>query len=238
MKPYKTRVIIAIFLVRLGFQTFSSQTFAATVHQLTTSEHQFLAGVDNQGWWADSIYTTTTNNDNYLCGLLEGTTAGHTRSFFTFYVPAWSPSETVVSAILSAPRGGSLHANSPSVELQLFDVTTPAATLNNNLGTNVAIFGDLGTGINYGSAVVSGTGTASQPVQVPLNAQGIAALNGSLPGTYFSIGARLADESNRIFLDSGDYTVSLIVTTVPEPSTALLVVSIFALLAARRKAVC
>jgi hypothetical protein len=186
----------------------------ATVYELTTADHRFDTGVDNQGWWSTTI-SNSNSNDNYYCGLNSN---GPHRSFFTFFAPSWGTNETIVGAVLAAPRGAS---NSASAEVQLFDVATAVAILNNNAGTHSAIYEDLGSGLSYGSVVVSGSGTASQAVQIPLNAQGMAALQASA-GTYFSIGARLANESNHLFGDTDIYTARLIVTTVPEPKSVVL----------------
>jgi len=68
----------------------------------------------------------------------------------------------------------------------LWDVSTPAATLNDNSGRNFAIYDDLGSGTTFGSFPVA-LGAPGDVLSFPLNAGGVAAVNAARGGR-FSIG--------------------------------------------------
>src|SRR3989442_589784 len=109
-----------------------------------TSDSQFDPGVDNQGWWSNSM-PNIDFNANYFTGR-SGVDELH--SFFTFDLS--SLSQTAVSATLEVVRYTYMSPD-PTETLGLFDVTTDAATLNNNTGTSATIFADLGSGTSYGT---------------------------------------------------------------------------------------
>ena len=107
-----------------------------------TSDSQFDAGVDNQGWWSDTRETRD-DNDNYVTGTVFD---GDHRSFFTFDFS--SLTLPVISATLELTRFE--YASTEEIEiLGLFDVSTDTVTLNNNVGTSESIYNDLGTGVSY-----------------------------------------------------------------------------------------
>jgi len=166
-----------------------------------TSTSPFNPGTNNSGWWSATLFNITTN-DNYLVGVLGGVPNDFfLNDFFTFFIP--SAVGTITSASLSAPRGGDGGgASTTGVPFTyfLFDVNTPAAILNANTGTSAAIFNDLGSGVSYGSILVSNLFTPD-PLVITLNASAIAAINSSR-GEFFTIGGTL--------------------TPIPEPSSLLL----------------
>ena len=172
---------------------------------LTTAQNQFDVGTDNQGWWSPT-HVNTDDIDRYFVGIDTHGTVNN--DFFTFSLSSTLPA--IISAQLILPRGNS--AGPYPLLYSLFDVSTDAATLNNNVGTSAAIFNDLGTGVAYGNILVNGL--APDPLIVTLNAAAIQALNDQVHvgGGYFSIGGTL--------------------TAVPEPSSMLLLGS--ALLAVGR----
>jgi hypothetical protein len=179
---------------------------------LTTAQHQFDPGIDNQGFWSTSIFNEDIN-DNYFCG---ANSSGDHRSFFTFFVTALP--QPVVSAALSVQRGVTSSVNPTGIEL--FHVSTPANVLNSNDGFSSTIYSDLGSGMSYGLTHVPGAGPADESLLLPINSQGIADLTNAAGGC-FSIGARLENEALRMFGDSDGYTAQLILRTVPEPSSWL-----------------
>jgi hypothetical protein len=150
-----------------------------------TSAAPFDAGTNNSGWWSATRVNDRTTNDNYFVGSRDGHVL---NDFFTFSIPV--DLGTVTSASLSLPRGES-GKNTAGVPFSysLFDVTTSAAVLNNNTGTNAAIFNDLGSGVLYSSIFVTDL-TSPNPLVVTLNSSLLAALNAGRGG-YFSIGGTL-----------------------------------------------
>jgi hypothetical protein len=100
----------------------------------------------------------------------------------------------------------------------LFDVSTPAATLNANDGTNLAIWGDLGTGTTFGRYTVH-PGEFTEVLSFPLNSAGIAAANAARGG-FFSVGGSVAEDGFFIFGAGGAAgTQQLVLTCVAAPAT-------------------
>lgn len=62
----------------------------------------------------------------------------------------------------AAVRYGPGKGNEPVETYALFDVSTDAATLNQNEGLNAAIFADLGSGTSYGAFDVANVGGLEQ----------------------------------------------------------------------------
>jgi hypothetical protein len=201
----------------------------------STSSSEFTPGVQNQGWWSDTFANPSTLNTNYATGAFG--INGTTRSFFTFDLsPLNLAGETLVSATLELARGmygGSNPDQSPSASetLAFFDVATPAATLNNNVGTSPAIFADLGTGSSYGSFLVLNQPTSGDPLFFVLNAPALGDIAAS--GGFFSIGGSLQSISapfDYLFGGSSSAARLTIVTAptvtdptpVPEPTSLLL----------------
>src|SRR5438067_1605449 len=132
---------------------------AAALLTFNTSDSEFTPGVFNQGWWSDGL-NNVTSNDNYYVGT-NGSVTRQLRDFFTFDLSSLNlTGQTVVSATLQATRFN-VASDQNGETLGLFDVSTPAATLNANNGTSATIFNDLGTGAQYGSFFVSTTGNSN-----------------------------------------------------------------------------
>lgn len=163
----------------------------------STSFSPFDTGVSNQGWWSPDVSNSDTN-DNYIVGNLSGSLY---NNFFTFDL-ANLIRDSVIAATLRINYVGFNDIPAP-VTYSLFDVSTDAATLNNNNGSSVAIFNDLGSGSLYAATPVNSAPTA--PFLVSLNANAIADIN-SAAGGFFSIGGTLTEGTN----------------TVPEPATLFL----------------
>lgn len=154
---------------------------------LSTSQHEFTPGTDNQGWWSPNSFNFN-SNDNIIVGGYAGYLY---NDFFTFYLPNNLPVGSVTGATLRINDTGSSQGPFP-VTYSLYDVSTPAATLNNNAGTSTAIYNDLGSGVQYASV---GLGAyPSSPFNVALNANALTNINQSFGG-YFSIGGTLNPSS-------------------------------------------
>lgn len=173
----------------LGLSGGGSATFL-------TSDSQFDAGINNQGWWSATQGNNTTN-DNIFVGI-NG--AEVLNNFFTFLLTNLTPN-SVVSATLRINTTGGGSGPFP-VTYSLFDVSTAAATLNNNDGTNAAITNDLASGTLYGATVLGGN--PASPFDTVLSAGAIADINAAIGG-FFSIGGTLTPANN-----------------VPEPTSLLL----------------
>lgn len=172
--------VVGLASVFLALAVFSSVALAATT-TLSTSDNRFDVGIDNQGWWSPTLFNTD-GNDNYFTGR---TGSRLLRDFFTFDLSGLDGC-TVSSATLELTHASSF-GNNPHV-LGIFDVTTDAATLNNNTGTSAAIYNDLGTGTQYAS--VSIPNGASGTESISLNAAAITDINAAIPG-FFSVGGSL-----------------------------------------------
>src|SRR6202049_1943711 len=113
------------------------------------------------------------------------------RSFYTFTLSVITG--TIVSVEFDAfnPDFGFVSLD-PNENLGIFDVTTPAGSLNTlhlqGDPVGIAVFADLGTGTSYGSRVVSSADN-NNTVTVALNAVAFSALAAAGPGLFAPGGA-------------------------------------------------
>lgn len=220
-------------LLTLAWLAASAPASATTII-FNTSDSRFDAGVDNQGWW-DPTFNNSDANDNYVTG---GDTFVH-RSFFTFDLSSLDLSSSVVtSARLELVRYG--YSGGATETISFWDVSTDAATLNNNTGASAAIFNDLGSGIRYGQFVVgSYPFSNSLTLSFALNSAALGDITNA--AGFFSIGGALDSivgiSPQYLFGSSfGAGTQRLIVETtpIPEPGTVALIGIGVAGLVARR----
>jgi hypothetical protein len=179
----------------------------------STSDSQFTTGVHNQGWWSATASNTATN-DNYFVGRLSD----HVRNnFFSFDLSSLDLSGMQIASATLELRRAESAGNLPHT-YNLFDVSTAPAVLNNNVGTGVAIFNDLGSGTSYGSFVI-GAGNASDILSLSLNAAALADI-ANASGNFFSIGGTLdlTGKSGDQFLfgSSQGHAQQLIIELTPE----------------------
>jgi hypothetical protein len=172
-------VVVAVLCAALALAVPASGQ-AARTQTFTTSQSEFTPGVKNQGWWSPTA-SNFDANDNYFVGRLD---AELFRNFFTFNLSSACQAAGVTLQLTRANQTGPLT-------YVLFDVSTPAATLNANNGTSQTIFDDLGTGTSFGSFPVA-EGAADDVLSFPLNAAGVAAFNAARGG-FFSIGGWTPD---------------------------------------------
>jgi hypothetical protein len=98
--------------------------------------------------------------------------------------------QTVTQATLELVRYG-VNTPDASETIEFFDVSTPAAILNENNGPSPAIFADLGSGTSYGSFVVNSyTFSDTLTLSFVLNAAARADI-ANAAGGFFSIGGSL-----------------------------------------------
>jgi hypothetical protein len=174
----KLALMVALALALAGTaaaQAVPTQTF-------TTSQSAFTPGVKNQGWWSPlPTGSNRDDNDNYFVGRSSpapGIEPLH-RNFFSFDLSSACQASSVTLQLTRFGQTGPLT-------YALYDVSTPAATLNANEGFSQTIFDDLGSGTLFGSFPVP-EGQESDLLSFPLNASGVAAFNAARGG-FFSIG--------------------------------------------------
>jgi hypothetical protein len=215
------KFVVAVALISLAVLGMSAPGRADTI-TVTTGQSRFNELFDNQGWWDATFVILPTLRDNYIVG--RCCESGEHRDFFTFDLSGLTL--TAVSASLEVRR---FDGSSPDAfeMLGLFEVTTDAAALNANNGDVAAIFADLGDGTSFGTFDIPTLGDRGAIVSLPLNADGVAAINRSR-GHFFSIGGRiltLGTSTPNEFLfgnstgaPSGGFSARLVVTAFPLPA--------------------
>jgi hypothetical protein len=176
----------------------------------------------DRGHWTSSGEHAA-GSQNYVAGDYG---LGPRRSYFTFSlvgVPASGGGITGATLSVTNPASGAGTAR----PYTLWNVATPAAALEaDDLGdaAGIAIYTDLGSGTTLGS--VTPATLATTPIDVPLNAFGISALNAARGGTI-SLGGDLtgAVASNDWMFGSSDIpdgvpaTAVSLTLTIAAPTT-------------------
>lgn len=202
------------------------ETSGATTQLFNTSENRFDTDIDNQSWWTASGDSNFDLNDNYIL-------RDDHRNFFTFDLTRLR--KRALAATLQVRRYS--YRGQETETIEFFDVTTDAATLNNNVGPNQAIYDDLGSGVSYGRFEVSSVGNNTDILSFSLNEDAVADINAAVGG-FFSIGGVLLTAGFRdaVFSSSGGNGIQrLLDTIVPEPfSLSLILVSACVLIPKRR----
>jgi hypothetical protein len=212
---------------------------AAATYTVDTSASPFTPGTDNQGYWSTTLINNDTNA-NYAVGYSGSSSI---RNFFSFNLAALNlTNQQVASATLQLRRFG-YTGTDLNETVAFYDVSTPAATLNNNTGVNAGIFNDLGSGASYGSVTVAQAGTTSEMISVSLNGAALADITAVATASgYFSIGGSCltCTAGQNVFSVSGSTGIqALVIETipaVPEPGTyAMLGIGLGALAFLRRR---
>jgi large repetitive protein len=136
--------------------------------------------------WYDNTGFHNPSNQNYFTGDNSGS---ELRSFFTFDLSSIAPTVTSATLRLYNQAGVGYVSPNASETFNLFDVTTPIASLTAGTG-GVGAFADLGMGISYGTRVVSAADNGTT-IEFTLNAAAIAAINAAA-GSSFALGGALS----------------------------------------------
>src|SRR5262249_14755396 len=148
------------------------------------------------------------SNTNYFVSTLTGQLA---HDYFSFYIGALTNPCPPQSAYLTISDPGT-GTGAASLTYGLFDVATPAATLaNKNANPHALIYGDLGSGTNYGIYVLPTAPVG--PYTLSLNGNGLNALKTahSNHAAYFSVGGALigAPANSYLMGFTGGFPVTL-----------------------------
>lgn len=193
----------------------------------------------NQGWWANNVGRSY-GNDNHFTGKNFSPFSGEAqhRSFYSFNLK--DVAGKITGAQLVLRRG----QQSENVDLSFWDVSTPLSTLRPG-GRSDAIFADLGSGTNYGSATVEYDGFETDYLRFSLNSAALADIV-ARAGTsnFFTIGAKTNELTWQSIFGGTQGSMSsleLIVEdesqgAVPEPASfGLMLLGAAGALAARRR---
>lgn len=211
MKRFATWVFAGIVGVTAGFQAE-----AATI-TLGTDDTSVVSafGESGQGWW-NSIVNATDSNQNYA-------SSGSYRGFYTFDLsdPALT-GETITSAVLRLQA----FSSGGTGTLNIYDVTSDVAAVNNNVGTNAGIWNDLGSGTLYGSLAITATPLVTDILEITLNASAISALNAAIGNGFFAFGGT-SDMTSLFYGSSSNGNQQLVLetasATVPLPASLPLI---------------
>lgn len=220
------RLIVASLLCLVALPSVSS----GAIVTLSTGDSAIGGRARNQGWWSNLDDNSAGNTDIQTGSeFVTGVGVVENRSFFTFDLndPGLSGA-TINSATLRVALGANAGIEA-SETIELFDVSTAAATLNTTGPVNSTIFTDLGSGTSFGSTTFNTSGAATDLIDFSLNADGLAALVSAIGagggGTnYFSIGAVLTSSTDDFVFTSVSTASTLVIdfTAVPEPGAVTL----------------
>jgi len=139
-----------------------------------------------RGWHANTSAQHATDNDNTI----TGTTGGAIYNTYYVFSLAGFTATTISEVKLELEMESYVSSDATEV-ISLWDVTTPAATVEQTAGVNIAIHNDLGTGHKYGMATVSSaTVGPANLVSFTLDTQASTDVKAKL-GSDFILGAHL-----------------------------------------------
>ena len=203
----------------------------------------------SRGWYNDVGETSSEFGIGYYGAGREGE---EYRNFFIFSLPELAPGETITSATLLLycnPEGANgygigYHSEDATETFALFSLdTTSIAALRAGSGSRASTFADLGDGTAYCAGAVLSAASQGSDLAIPLNADFLAYSAANLGGEVALGGAvtSLRAEAERIYGENvfggpaSLQTSRLEVTTVPEPSSIVLITAASGLLLRRRR---
>ena len=161
-----------------------------------------------RGWYATTS-AHASNNDNTLTGEFSSDVY---NSYYVFPLAGITASfVTSVSLVIAYEANAT---SDPTETISLWDVTTPATTVENTAGINPTIHGDLGSGMTYGTQTLT-TAQLATDVTIPLNAQAALDVKAKL-GTDFVIGVHLDTAPGWVrFGNTAPATARLVINYLP-----------------------
>jgi len=161
--------------------------------------------------WYDQTGSHGASNPDYIVGLC-GTDSCHGgndvfNDFFVFNVPSGTYTSAVISAYLPGPTPyPGYYGPASGLTYQLFDVSTPLAQVMSDNTGRTDIYTDLGSGVLYGTALVT-PGEMGTQVLITLDPAALASINaasGGLWGVGGSIyGAAIPEPATLLLLSTG-----------------------------------
>lgn len=169
--------------------------------------------LDNQapigGWngWYDQTGFHDWANPNYLAGVCGSSDAClgddlDAHDFLVFPIPAGTYSSAVLQiynpSLANGDAGNGFQCQCGSLTYALWDVTTGIFDLENGHTGRIDIYDDLGSGIAYGSVVVTPADDGTY-VTITLNAAALAAINAAA-GDRIAFGGSVVPEPGTLVL--------------------------------------
>jgi len=200
-----------------------------------TTANAVAIGATDSGWWDDTGFSTDLSFSNYIAGTWVYDPAIHelpgepydatTRNFFVFDLSGIGP---VTSATLRISAGASWVGT-----YELWDVDTFIPDVRQPGALDPAVYDDLGTGTSYGNIDLVNSTAPGPVIEIQLNAAALASINANDGCTLapsvdclWAIGGSFDPVAlaafTYAFSASGTGVRELVVTPVPEPTTALL----------------
>jgi hypothetical protein len=175
--------------------------------QLILNGGSVVLSATDKGWY-DNTGFHQAGNPNYAVGQCQNCGPGVSafRDYFVFDLSGVSGPITDATLSIGNPPNGFhvLKVSNPSAGYDvgppalwtLYDVSTPIGSLTADQTSATSIFTDLGTGVSFGSKLVTGALNAMQ-VMLSLNASGLAALNAAVGG-QFAVGGKLSHTAGEV----------------------------------------
>jgi hypothetical protein len=203
--------------------------FASAINSSVAAAQTVVISQTDRGWYVDDGFSnaSSSNVDNYLVGKCCLGVREH-RNFFVFDLASVAQPIASAKLALSVPGGRLDGYSSPnsSENYELHDFATSIATLVDGTG-GVTAFEDLGSGVVYGSRIMTAADNGSV-VEITLNPAAIADLNSAtgliaIGGSLTTIDGGMNEESTFGHSEEARNITELRMTLVPEPSSAILV---------------
>lgn len=141
--------------------------------------------------WYDNTGFHQASNSNYLAGVNLGTSY---HDYFMYNLPAISAPLVYAELLVSNynvvnPGGSNLY--------QLYDVTTPIATLTNSASGATGTFADLGSGVSYGGRDIYVSESDLQ-AGIPLDSEFVSAVYAN-SGGQIALGGAVSETNGLVF---------------------------------------
>jgi hypothetical protein len=213
--------LMSLMFVSVAKASTSKAVFAFTYAPYQLGDVELQTNNGNQistqtGWYNSSGFHGASNPDYIvgLCGSSDSCNGGDTvtNNFLVFSVPAGQYTSATISAYLPNPGlitagTSAFYCACSSLTYQLWDVSTPIGELVASQSGRTDIYNDLGSGVLFGSVVIT-PGEQGTQILISLNAAGLASVNAAA-GNEWAVGGSIFGAE----------------TTTPEPGTITMLLS-------------